>query len=187
MSRYNAGTIAIRSEASATDNAVGNPGTTLAIFATAIVGFGLVQQQFFPNSTRLELLVDLRLPEGSSLRATQAEVDAGADDSKFVTALKLMNWVKQAGESVLGLMKVATQAQTDAGTADDVALRGIEAMEDFYREIKMPTSIHELGIDPGDDELKLMAHKCSIGCKGSKGSAKVLHEEDMYEIYKAAL
>lgn len=73
------------------------------------------------------------------------------------------------------------------GTADDVALRGIEAMEDFYREIKMPTSIHELGIDPGDDELKLMAHKCSIGCKGSKGSAKVLHEEDMYEIYKAAL
>ena len=73
------------------------------------------------------------------------------------------------------------------GTADDVALRGIEAMEDFYREIKMPTSIHELGIDPGDDELKLMAHKCSIGCKRSKGSAKVLHEEDMYEIYKAAL
>ncbi|MFQ9345300.1 MAG: iron-containing alcohol dehydrogenase [Coprococcus sp.] len=54
------------------------------------------------------------------------------------------------------------------GTADDVALRGIEAMEDFYREIKMPTSIHELGIDPGDDELKLMAHKCSIGCKGKR-------------------
>ncbi len=50
-------------------------GTTLAIFATAIVGFGLVQQQFFPNSTRLELLVDLRLPEGASLRATQAEVE----------------------------------------------------------------------------------------------------------------
>ena len=73
------------------------------------------------------------------------------------------------------------------GTADYVALRGIDALEDFLREIKMPTSIHELGIDPGDDELKLMAHKCSIGCKGSKGSAKVLHEEDMYEIYKAAL
>ena len=73
------------------------------------------------------------------------------------------------------------------GTADDVALRGIEAIEDFFRELKMPTSIHELGIDPTDEELKLMAHKCSIGCKGSKGSAKVLHEEDMYKIYKAAL
>ncbi|WP_374267424.1 efflux RND transporter permease subunit [Zoogloea sp.] len=50
-------------------------GTTLAIFVVAIVGFGLVQKQFFPNSTRLELLVDLRLPEGASLRATQAEVE----------------------------------------------------------------------------------------------------------------
>jgi len=50
-------------------------GTTLAIFATALVGFGMVQQQFFPNSTRLELLIDLRLPEGASLRATKAEVE----------------------------------------------------------------------------------------------------------------
>jgi len=50
-------------------------GTTLALFAAAIAGFGLVQQQFFPNSTRIELLIDLRLPEGSSLRATQAEVE----------------------------------------------------------------------------------------------------------------
>jgi multidrug efflux pump len=50
-------------------------GTTLAIFATALVGFGTVQQQFFPNSTRLELLIDLRLPEGASLRATKAEVE----------------------------------------------------------------------------------------------------------------
>ncbi|WP_374494118.1 efflux RND transporter permease subunit [Zoogloea sp.] len=50
-------------------------GTTLAIFVTAMVGFGAVQQQFFPSSTRLELLIDLRLPEGSSLRATQAEAE----------------------------------------------------------------------------------------------------------------
>lgn len=73
------------------------------------------------------------------------------------------------------------------GTADDVAIKGIEAMEAFYREIKMPTSIHELGINPTDEQLREMAHKCSIGCKGSKGSAKVLHEEDMYQIYKAAI
>ncbi|WP_300437363.1 efflux RND transporter permease subunit [Zoogloea sp.] len=50
-------------------------GTTLALFAAAIAGFGFVQQQFFPNSTRIELLIDLRLPEGSSLRATQTEVE----------------------------------------------------------------------------------------------------------------
>ncbi|MGB8337725.1 MAG: efflux RND transporter permease subunit [Burkholderiales bacterium] len=46
---------------------------TAGIFAAAIVGFGLVQQQFFPDSTRPELLVDLRLPEGSSFAASEAE------------------------------------------------------------------------------------------------------------------
>jgi multidrug efflux pump len=47
---------------------------TIALFVLAIVGFGRVQQQFFPASTRLELMVDLRLPEGSSLKAVEAEV-----------------------------------------------------------------------------------------------------------------
>ena len=73
------------------------------------------------------------------------------------------------------------------GTADDVALRGIEAIEDFFRELKMPTSIHELGIDPTDEELKLMAHKCSIDAREAKDLRRYLHEEDMYKIYKAAL
>ncbi|MDZ4076782.1 MULTISPECIES: efflux RND transporter permease subunit [Hydrocarboniphaga] len=43
---------------------------TLGIFVGAIVLFGMVPQQFFPSSTRLELLVDLKLPEGASLDAT---------------------------------------------------------------------------------------------------------------------
>ncbi len=47
---------------------------TALIFALALVGFALVEQQFFPSSNRSELLVDLQLPEGSSQRATQAEV-----------------------------------------------------------------------------------------------------------------
>jgi multidrug efflux pump len=39
----------------------------------AIVGMGKVQKQFFPNSTRLELNVELRLPEGASITAIDAE------------------------------------------------------------------------------------------------------------------
>ena len=46
---------------------------TVALFVASILGFGLVQQQFFPSSTRLELMVDLKLPEGSSLDATRAQ------------------------------------------------------------------------------------------------------------------
>ena len=47
---------------------------TIAAFAASLAGFRFVQQQFFPASTRLELLVDLRLAEGSSLKATEAQV-----------------------------------------------------------------------------------------------------------------
>ena len=47
---------------------------TLLLFVLAIMGFGKVQQQFFPDSTRLELMVDLRLTEGASYQATNAEV-----------------------------------------------------------------------------------------------------------------
>lgn len=47
---------------------------TLALFILSLYGFRFVQQQFFPSSTRLELLIDLRLPEGASFTATEAEV-----------------------------------------------------------------------------------------------------------------
>ena len=45
---------------------------TLAAFAASLVVFGrFVPQQFFPDSTRPELIVDLRLAEGASHQATE--------------------------------------------------------------------------------------------------------------------
>ncbi len=70
------------------------------------------------------------------------------------------------------------------GTDEEIALKGIEAMEDFYREIKMPTNLRELGVKATDEDLKLMAHKCAVGVNGGKGSARFLREEDMLEIFK---
>ena len=46
---------------------------TLAALALGIGGFRFIEQQFFPDSSRLELVVDLWLPEGSSLQATEVE------------------------------------------------------------------------------------------------------------------
>jgi multidrug efflux pump len=43
---------------------------TLAAFAASLFLFRFVPQQFFPSSSRPELVVDLRLPEGSSFAAT---------------------------------------------------------------------------------------------------------------------
>ncbi|HTQ00856.1 MAG TPA: efflux RND transporter permease subunit [Casimicrobiaceae bacterium] len=49
-------------------------GATAAAFALAIVGSRLVPQQFFPNSDRPELVVELRLKEGASFAATTEQV-----------------------------------------------------------------------------------------------------------------
>lgn len=49
-------------------------GSTLALFVSAGAGMTLVQQQFFPTASRSELLIELRLREGSSFEATQTEV-----------------------------------------------------------------------------------------------------------------
>ena len=47
---------------------------TVLLFAGSLFAFKLVQQQFFPSSTRVELLVDLKLAEGSSFQATETQV-----------------------------------------------------------------------------------------------------------------
>ena len=50
-------------------------GATVALFVAALGGMQFVQQQFFPSSDRPELLVDLTLPQGSSISATRKVVD----------------------------------------------------------------------------------------------------------------
>ena len=47
-------------------------GLTLLIFVLGIVGMGRVQQQFFPDSSRPEILLDIWFPEGTSFAANEA-------------------------------------------------------------------------------------------------------------------
>ena len=75
----------------------------------------------------------------------------------------------------------------NTGSDEEIALRGIEAMEDFYRSINMPTNLRELGVNATDEDLKLMAHKCAVGVGGEMGSAKVLNEEAMLEIFRMSM
>ena len=47
---------------------------TIALFVASVMLFRFVPQQFFPASGRLELMVDIKLEEGASLSATEAQV-----------------------------------------------------------------------------------------------------------------
>jgi multidrug efflux pump len=65
-------------------------GTTLAAFIGAIGLFRAVPQQFFPASSRPELMVDLWLPEAASIAATEAAVsklEQDLEDDEDVTAV----------------------------------------------------------------------------------------------------
>jgi len=47
---------------------------TVGVFIVSIIGFGHVQQQFFPLSERPELFLQLRLPEGTAFNVTEKTV-----------------------------------------------------------------------------------------------------------------
>ena len=66
------------------------------------------------------------------------------------------------------------------------ALAGIEAMEDYFRSIQMPTSLHELGLDLTEKDIHDLAFKCSYEDTRTIGVFKQLNMKDMEKIYLAA-
>lgn len=75
---------------------------------------------------------------------------------------------------------------TAFGTEDETAIKGIEAVEAFYRSVNMPTSLKELGIVPSDAQIEELAEKCSITTNDSLGVVRTLKKEDMRNIYRSA-
>jgi multidrug efflux pump subunit AcrB len=47
--------------------------TTLGCFVGSLFLFGLIRQEFFPPSLRKEIIVEMSLPEGASIRATEEQ------------------------------------------------------------------------------------------------------------------
>ena len=61
--------------------------TVVGLFFAAVLSMSLLEQQFFPNSDRTEILVDITLPQGASLEATERSVNT------------LERWLKQQPEA----------------------------------------------------------------------------------------
>lgn len=68
----------------------------------------------------------------------------------------------------------------------ETALAGIAVMEEFYREIKLPTSLTELGIHPTAEQVEMLADQCVASTRDNLGKVKHLAKEDMIAIYEAA-
>ena len=74
-----------------------------------------------------------------------------------------------------------------AGTHEEMAEKGIEAMENFFRAVHMPVSLTELGVCPSEAQMREMAEKCRRGLGGPAGVVHPLEVEDLVEIYRRAL
>ena len=100
------------------------------------------------------------------------------------------SWARYVYKSCLNrfhLFAVQVMGVRPNGTREELALKGIEAAEEWFSSMGLPTSIKQLKVNVTDEDLNLMADKCAAGCGGKKGSCKVLLRDDMLAIYKNAL
>ena len=75
--------------------------------------------------------------------------------------------------------------QTGDPTVD--GLRGIEAMEDYFRSIRMPVNLRELGVgELTEEQIDELAEKCTYFGRRTIGQFKVLGKEDIKAIYRMA-
>lgn len=67
----------------------------------------------------------------------------------------------------------------DGKSDEELALAGIDALADFIKELGLPSSFRELGLDLDAETLRTIADSCGL----SAGSYKKLTHDDVYDIF----
>ncbi|AXA42737.1 efflux RND transporter permease subunit [Rhizobium leguminosarum] len=70
---------------------------TVGVFGLSIGGMGLVQQQFFPNSDRTELVIDWNLPHNSSIAETNRQM-ARFEKEMLADNKNIDHWTTYVGQ-----------------------------------------------------------------------------------------
>lgn len=70
---------------------------TIALFGLSVGGMSLVQQQFFPSSDRVELIVDWNLPQNSSIAETNRQM-AQFEQEMLAKNTDIDHWTTYVGE-----------------------------------------------------------------------------------------
>ncbi len=72
-------------------------------------------------------------------------------------------------------------------TAEEVALEGIEFLEDYFRSIEMPVRLSELGLDITQEDIENMSEKCTFFGKRTLKDYISLGKEEITEIFKISM
>ncbi len=131
-------------------------GATVAALALSVFGLRFVQQQFFPSSDRPEILVDMTLPQTSSIAETRRQMD------KFEAQLKddpdIAQWSSYVGQGAIRFYLPLDQQLSNAFFGQivietkslEARNRVIPKLEQFGRERFVGTDVfvHTLDLGP---------------------------------------
>lgn len=119
---------------------------TVACFIGSIFLMGQVKQEFFPASSRPELIVDMRLPQGASLAATEQE--AARFVQRFAAAEGIQSYSYYVGKGAPRFVLTADAVfpnpnfaqfifvAKDAGTRDQLAQKAKILLESEFPEVR---------------------------------------------------
>lgn len=98
------------------------------------------------------------------------------------------SWARYVLHKDVGRFAKLARLVFDVQTEDEeaAALEGMAKMEAFFKEIDMPTSLTELGIQPTEEQYWDMAKKCTKRDMVKEGCFGQLTSADIYKIYKMA-
>ncbi|HYB10205.1 MAG TPA: efflux RND transporter permease subunit [Alphaproteobacteria bacterium] len=128
---------------------------TIAAFAASVFGLRFVQQQFFPASDRPELLVNLTLPQDSTIDATQATVDRL--EKVLSTDQDIAHWSSYIGQGAVRFyLPLDVQLANDYFAQLVIVTKGLEERErlrakldrllnDEFSDVNTRVSLLELG------------------------------------------
>lgn len=112
----------------------------IAVFAGSVIGFGNLEQSFFPNSTRPQFMVDYWLPQGTRIERTEADIKEieeyirGIDGVTHVTSIIgqgaprfLLTYAPEKQNSAYAQLLVDTEDSTHIDAVSDEVQAYLEA------------------------------------------------------------
>lgn len=81
---------------------------------------------------------------------------------------------------------IATGTTASKKTAEELALEGIAFIETYFREIGMPVSLEELGVQPSDEDLMELSLDATMQDTVKLSQLKPLTAKEVYEIFQMA-
>src|SRR5262245_4498195 len=110
-------------------------GVTLALFGASLWALPLIPRQFFPSSDRVELLVDVRLPQNASIYASRSAIERL--DAILAEDPDVASWSSYVGQGAVRFyLPLDVQLATPFFSQAVVLARDVEARERLQERLE---------------------------------------------------